>query len=62
MAMMSSESTRLVSNEALPTTHRISFSFKKMMKFMGPGWIMSLAYLDPGNLEADLQQGAYTNM
>ena len=21
---------------------------------------MSLAYLDPGNLEADLQQGAYT--
>ena len=22
---------------------------------------MSLAYLDPGNLEADLQQGAYTN-
>jgi natural resistance-associated macrophage protein len=25
------------------------------------GWLMSLAYLDPGNLEADLQQGAYTN-
>lgn len=23
--------------------------------------MMSLAYLDPGNLEADLQQGAYTN-
>ena len=23
---------------------------------------MSLAYLDPGNLEADLQQGAYTNL
>ena len=22
---------------------------------------MSLAYLDPGNLEGDLQQGAYTN-
>ena len=25
---------------------------------MGPGWLMSLAYLDPGNLESDLQQGA----
>lgn len=24
-------------------------------------WVMSLAYIDPGNLEADLQQGAYTN-
>ena len=23
---------------------------------------MSLAYLDPGNLEGDLQQGAYTNL
>ena len=27
---------------------------------MGPGWLMSLAYLDPGNLESDLQQGATT--
>ena len=27
---------------------------------MGPGWFMSLAYLDPGNLESDLQQGATT--
>merc|ERR1719484_442272 len=27
---------------------------------MGPGWLMSLAYLDPGNLESDLQTGAYT--
>jgi len=29
---------------------------------MGPGWVISLAYLDPGNLEADLQQGAYSNL
>ena len=29
-------------------------------RFMGPGWLMSLAYLDPGNLESDLQQGATT--
>ena len=41
--------------------YRFQFSFRKFMRFMGPGWVMSLAYLDPGNLEADLQQGAYTN-
>uniref|UniRef100_A0A7S1WR22 Uncharacterized protein n=1 Tax=Alexandrium catenella TaxID=2925 RepID=A0A7S1WR22_ALECA len=28
------------------------------MKFTGPGWLMSIAYIDPGNLEADLQSGA----
>jgi NRAMP (natural resistance-associated macrophage protein)-like metal ion transporter len=31
-----------------------------LWKFSGPGWLMSIAYLDPGNLEADLQSGAYT--
>jgi len=38
------------------------FSWRKLWKFAGPGWLMSLAYLDPGNLEGDLQQGAYTNL
>jgi natural resistance-associated macrophage protein len=27
---------------------------------MGPGWVMSLAFIDPGNIEADLQSGAFT--
>ena len=36
------------------------WSWRKFYAFVGPGWLMSLAYLDPGNLEADLQQGAYT--
>ena len=35
--------------------------FRKFLKYTGPGWLMSLAYLDPGNLEADLQAGAYTD-
>jgi hypothetical protein len=30
------------------------------MPLCRPGWLMSLAYLDPGNLESDLQEGAYT--
>ena len=34
------------------------FSFKKLWMFTGPGFLMSIAYLDPGNIESDLQSGA----
>lgn len=34
------------------------FSFRTLWLFTGPGWLMSIAYLDPGNIEADLQSGA----
>lgn len=34
------------------------FSWKKLWLFTGPGFLMSIAFLDPGNLEADLQAGA----
>ncbi|KAL8487623.1 hypothetical protein ACS0TY_024079 [Phlomoides rotata] len=34
------------------------FSFKKLWLFTGPGFLMSIAFLDPGNLEGDLQAGA----
>ena len=37
-----------------------SFTFKRLWQFTGPGWLMSIAYLDPGNLESDLQAGAFT--
>jgi natural resistance-associated macrophage protein 2 len=37
-----------------------TFSWKKFMLHMGPGFLMCIAYIDPGNLEADLQTGAYT--
>ncbi|KAG6602752.1 Metal Ion (Mn2 -iron) transporter (Nramp) Family [Phytophthora cinnamomi] len=39
---------------------RPPFSWGKFWSFVGPGWLMSMAYLDPGNLEADLQSGAYS--
>ncbi|RYR41823.1 hypothetical protein Ahy_A08g038260 [Arachis hypogaea] len=32
--------------------------WKKFLSFIGPGFLVSLAYLDPGNLETDLQAGA----
>jgi len=34
------------------------FSWKRLWAFTGPGFLMSIAYLDPGNIESDLQQGA----
>nr|GME00242.1 metal transporter Nramp2-like [Ipomoea batatas] len=34
------------------------FSWKKLWEFMGPGFLMSVAFLDPGNLEGDIQAGA----
>lgn len=33
------------------------FSFRKLWIFLGPGFLMSIAYLDPGNMESDLQSG-----
>lgn len=33
------------------------FSFRKLWAFTGPGFLMSIAYLDPGNIESDLQSG-----
>ncbi|CAD5222546.1 unnamed protein product [Bursaphelenchus xylophilus] len=37
---------------------RPGFSFRKLWAFTGPGFLMSIAYLDPGNIESDLQAGA----
>lgn len=34
------------------------FSFYKLWKYTGPGWLMSIAYLDPGN--SKLQQPFYS--
>nr|KYP51663.1 Metal transporter Nramp3 [Cajanus cajan] len=34
------------------------FSWKKLWLFTGPGFLMSIAFLDPGNIEGDLQAGA----
>ena len=34
------------------------FSFRKLWAFTGPGFLMSIAYLDPGNIESDLKSGS----
>uniref|UniRef100_A0AC35TSF5 Protein Malvolio n=1 Tax=Rhabditophanes sp. KR3021 TaxID=114890 RepID=A0AC35TSF5_9BILA len=33
-------------------------NWRKLWSFSGPGLLMSIAYLDPGNIESDLQSGA----
>ena len=34
------------------------FTWRKFWLFCGPGFLMSIAFVDPGNLESDLQAGA----
>jgi len=34
--------------------------WKDMLYFVGPGWLVSIAYIDPGNYQADIQAGATT--
>eukprot|EP00638_Chattonella_subsalsa_P000724 CAMPEP_0117737904 /NCGR_PEP_ID=MMETSP0947-20121206/2804_1 /TAXON_ID=44440 /ORGANISM="Chattonella subsalsa, Strain CCMP2191" /LENGTH=518 /DNA_ID=CAMNT_0005553477 /DNA_START=164 /DNA_END=1720 /DNA_ORIENTATION=+ len=36
------------------------FQWRTLFAYIGPGILMSIAFVDPGNLEADLQAGAYT--
>ncbi|CAG9815191.1 unnamed protein product [Phaedon cochleariae] len=60
-----SENTRLSANQTyfaenrikIPESSHEGFSFKKLWAFTGPGFLMSIAYLDPGNIESDLQSG-----
>lgn len=47
------DSTESVDSNVVPP-----FSWKKLWLFTGPGFLMSIAFLDPGNLEGDLQAGA----
>uniref|UniRef100_A0A7S3G336 Natural resistance-associated macrophage protein n=1 Tax=Palpitomonas bilix TaxID=652834 RepID=A0A7S3G336_9EUKA len=35
-------------------------AIRKFFRYCGPGLLASMAFLDPGNLESDLQAGAYT--
>ncbi|RGB30508.1 natural resistance-associated macrophage protein [Rhizophagus diaphanus] len=49
---------RLIDAEIDTGEIKDTFSWRKLWKYTGPGLLMSIAYLDPGNLEADLQSGA----
>ena len=51
-------STYLDERITVPESEGEGFSFRKLWAFTGPGFLMSIAYLDPGNIESDLQSGA----
>lgn len=42
----------------IPDAPEDTFSFRKLWAFTGPGFLISIAYLDPGNIEADLEAGS----
>lgn len=45
----------------VPHAGHYGFSFRKLWAFTGPGFLMSIAYLDPGNIESDLKSGTVAN-
>ncbi|KAK3914931.1 Protein Malvolio [Frankliniella fusca] len=67
-AMLADENTNLtpLSKQAYFKDHQIlipdvemkGFSFRKLWAFTGPGFLMSIAYLDPGNIQSDLKSGS----
>ncbi|KAJ4729194.1 Metal transporter [Melia azedarach] len=48
----------IVDTDESDVDHVPPFSWKKLWLFTGPGFLMSTGFLDPGNLEGDLQSGA----
>jgi NRAMP (natural resistance-associated macrophage protein)-like metal ion transporter len=36
------------------------FSFRTLLSYVGPGLLTSVAFVDPGNIESDLQAGSYS--
>ncbi|GAB4815298.1 hypothetical protein N2152v2_002344 [Parachlorella kessleri] len=46
------------SEPAVSPPYRLSL--RQFLLFLGPGLLMSVAYLDPGNLQADIQAGSQT--
>ncbi|XP_076326746.1 solute carrier family member malvolio isoform X4 [Tachypleus tridentatus] len=55
--LRSNRSTYFEQKIHIPELEGKTFSFRKLWAFTGPGFLMSIAYLDPGNIESDLQSG-----
>ncbi|XP_042535181.1 natural resistance-associated macrophage protein 1 [Dipodomys spectabilis] len=52
------QETYLSEKIPIPEAKQGTFSLRKLWAFTGPGFLMSIAFLDPGNIESDLQAGA----
>ncbi|OAQ99211.1 hypothetical protein LLEC1_07668 [Akanthomyces lecanii] len=49
---------RMVNEHVRPRLHKIKKVFFNYMKFVGPGFMISVAYIDPGNYATDIAAGA----
>lgn len=54
--ILSNDYSTFKQNNNEQTTYK--FSLKKLWKYTGPGFLMSIAFVDPGNLESDIQSGS----
>eukprot|EP01114_Cavostelium_apophysatum_P023947 TRINITY_DN919_c0_g2_i1.p1 TRINITY_DN919_c0_g2~~TRINITY_DN919_c0_g2_i1.p1 ORF type:complete len:564 (-),score=72.55 TRINITY_DN919_c0_g2_i1:79-1770(-) len=45
----------------IPETKTDGFSFRKLWAFLGPGVLVSIAYIDPGNFATDIAAGSQFN-
>ncbi|KAL9237979.1 hypothetical protein vseg_012464 [Gypsophila vaccaria] len=48
----------VINIQLVDDSETFSFSWRKLLLYTGPGILMSVAFLDPGNIEGDLQAGA----
>merc|ERR1712072_330220 len=48
------------SEPSAPYEKSKSWSFGSFIRYFGPGWLVCIAYVDPGNYQADIQSGAQT--
>ncbi|KAK9270140.1 hypothetical protein L1049_025716 [Liquidambar formosana] len=51
-------SNRLVCVDVSPPPNQQKPGWRKFLSYLGSGFLVSMAYIDPGNLETDLQAGA----
>lgn len=42
----------------IPSNTSSGFNWRTLLAYMGPGFLVSIAYIDPGNLDTDIQAGA----
>ena len=43
-----------ISKNSFSAVEKNKIDFNTFKKFIGPGWLIAIAYLDPGNLQGDL--------
>merc|ERR1711959_684182 len=48
------------SSYEIPPGADTPWSFGSFIRYFGPGWLVCIAYVDPGNYQADIQSGSQT--